>query len=173
MNRVTLYVLCIGLAIPALAFAHGGVEKVVGNTMVFLNQTPLSPLVSEQVHLPFVLTDEKTNQPLVHIPVKVTVTDTFLGDETRDRIIYSTTMSTDVNGVLDFTYTFPKENYFDIDLHFADASGAEQETGFLVQIRDPSKSLLLKQNIFFFILGLGISFLLYSSIYNYAHKRTR
>ncbi len=145
-----VYIL-IGLLFPIFAFAHGGVEKIVGNTIVFLNQTPLAPFVGEQVHLPFVFTDQKTNLPLSHIPVTLTVTDTFLGDETKDKIIYSTTSNTDVNGLLDFSYTFHKENYFDIDLHFADSSGKDQETGFLVQARTSS---VLTKPLFFF--GLGI-----------------
>ena len=149
-----MLVVLIGLSAPALVFAHGGVEKTVGTTMVFLNQTPLSPFVGEQVHLPFVFTDEKSNNPLVNIPVIVTVTDTFLGDETKDKIIYSNTMSTDVNGVLDFMYTFHKENYFDIDLHFKDAAGNDQETGFLVQAREIQKPYSLSpQNMLFFVLG--------------------
>jgi len=149
-----IFFLILLLSIPSFTFAHGGVEKLIGTTIVFLNQTPLSPLVGEKVHLPFVFTDEKTHTPLKNLPVKVTVTDTFPGDESKDVVIYKTTMTTDVNGLLDFSYTFQKENYFDIDLDFKDAAGISQETGFLVQARAKESGLSMnKQNTLFFVGG--------------------
>lgn len=156
MRKLFFPLLCMGVLVaPIGAFAHGGVEKIVGDTMVFLNQTPLAPFVGEQVHLPFVLTNNKNNTPLNNIPVEVTVTDTYLGDESKDKLLYTTTMSTDVNGVLDFSYTFPRENYFDIDLHFTDSTGSPQETGFLVQARDKVPSAVpLKREALFFVLGM-------------------
>ena len=163
MNRRNLFIalLCAGMfAGPISAFAHGGVEKVVGDTIVFLNQTPLSPFVGEQVHLPFVFTNDKTDAPLSNLPVEVTVTDTFLGDESKDKIIYSSQGKTDVNGVLDFSYTFSRENYFDIDLHFADASGMQQETGFLVQARERADhQALMRREFVFLVSGIIIGVL--------------
>ncbi|MCE9643039.1 MAG: hypothetical protein K8Q97_01795 [Candidatus Andersenbacteria bacterium] len=164
MNRRNLFIalVCAGIfAGPISAFAHGGVEKVVGDTIIFLNQTPLSPFVGEQVHLPFVFTNSKTDAPLSNLPVEVTVTDTFLGDESKDTIIYSAQATTDVNGVLDFSYAFSRENYFDIDLHFTDASGMQQETGFLVQARERiDHQVLMRRELAFLVSGIVVGVLI-------------
>ncbi len=163
MNRRNLFIVlvCAGFfAGPLSALAHGGVEKIAGDTIIFLNQTPLSPLIGEQVHLPFVFTHSKTDAPLANLPVRITVTDTFLGDESKDKIVYNTQATTDVNGVLDFSYTFSRENYFDIDLHFTDADGTQQETGFLLQARERvDQQALMRREFVFLVSGIVIGVL--------------
>ncbi len=118
------------------ACAHGGVEKHDDNVRVFLKQEPLSPLVGEEVKFYFTFTDAATDLALKNLPVTLTLIDTFPGDESKDTEIFSQDMTTDVNGSLDFTYTFTKENYFDIDLDFIDpTTKASGEVGFLVESR--------------------------------------
>lgn len=124
------------------ALAHGGFEKRTGSVIVYVKQTPVSPLVGEKVILSLSFRDEsipKTNnlsdQNLVSWPILLTVVDTFSGDESKDKIIYQKQYKTDANGALSFEYTFSKENYFDIDLDFTDSQGNNLETGFLIQSR--------------------------------------
>lgn len=138
-NICTLLVAIITtLLLPMLVVAHGGVEKTSGKTSVYITQSPISPLVDEEVHFTFVL-KQGVNAPLRNLPVKLTLIDTYYGDESKDTVILTETKQTDANGAFQYSYTFNKENYFDIDLSFIDPTdNTEQEVGFLVQPRMPS-----------------------------------
>ncbi len=117
------------------ALAHGGVSKNIGHAVVYLNQEPLSPLVGERVKFSFALQDTK-GAALVNLPVQLTLTDTYYGDESKDKVILTQPVISDVNGDFEFAYTFTKQNYFDLDLDFADPiTKATLNTGFLVQPR--------------------------------------
>jgi hypothetical protein len=61
--------------------AHGGVEKNIGNTIVVLNQSPLSPVAGETVKMNFVLKDKDSFKNSVQTPVTLKIIDTFAGDE--------------------------------------------------------------------------------------------
>jgi hypothetical protein len=127
------------ILLPMFAFAHGGVEKHAGNVIVFLKQTPLSPLVSEKVDFSFSFSDRNFNKVFSNMPVTLILSDTFPGDESKDTVVLTKELATDVNGNIDFSYAFNKENYFDIDLDFIDPStGKKEEVGFLVQPRTRS-----------------------------------
>lgn len=137
-----LFGICIVLFFPVIVSAHGGVANKAGSVMVYLKQDPISPFVGEEVRLTLTLRDENrpstgsmNDQNLVNWPVTVSVIDTYYGDQVKDRVIYRQQFTTDLNASFNFSYTFTKENYFDIDLDFTDASGNPQETGFLVQPR--------------------------------------
>ncbi len=129
--------------------AHGGFEKRAGNVIVYVKQTPISPLVGEKVKLSLSFRDEGipetgnlSAQNLVDWPILLSVVDTFSGDESKDKIIYQKEYKTDANGALSFEYTFSKENYFDIDLDFKDSKGSNLETGFLIQPRTPKDIII-------------------------------
>jgi hypothetical protein len=125
--------------LPFFCQAHGGVSKNINNAIVFLNQSPLSPLVNEKTQLTFALTD-KNFQALANLPVVLTLTDTYYGDASKDKIILVQDKKTDQNGDFTFNYTFTKENYFDAELTFIDPiSGQTDTTGFLVESRQPGK----------------------------------
>jgi hypothetical protein len=139
--------LILGLIIlfaPSIALAHGGVSKDVGSATVYLKQSPLSPLVGEEVKFFFALAKTEGNAALRNLPIKLTLIDTYAGDESRDKTLLTKKIVTDVNGDFDFSFTFNEENYFDIDLSFADpVTGQEETTGFLVQPRVASGTLAI------------------------------
>lgn len=141
--RKAFLLLSIAIAavgMPLAAIAHGGVEKTTGKTSVYITQSPISPLVGETVKFTFVL-KQGVNTPLRNLPVTLTLIDTFYGDESKDKVILTEQKITDANGAFNFTYTFPKENYFDIDLQFTDPETGEKEnTGFLIQPRFTNKT---------------------------------
>ena len=122
--------------VPAFALAHGGVMRTDGGVDIVLYQTPLSPLVGEEVTMTFVLTKHDSNDQLRGFPVTLTLTDTFRGDESKDTEIARKDVITDDNGAFSFSYTFAKENHFDADLSYTGLDGEEAETGFLIQPRD-------------------------------------
>jgi len=123
------------LLFPFTALAHGGVSKNLGNTVVYLNQSPVSPLVGENVDMNFIIRD-LNNQSLANLPVSIRMVDTFYGDASKDKEILTQQLTTDPNGSLDFNYTFKKENYFDVELTYQDpVTHAPESTGFLVQPR--------------------------------------
>lgn len=136
MNRfLSISLFPLFLFFPFFSLAHGGVSKNVGSVVVYLNQTPISPLVGENVDMNFVIRDA-SNTPVSNLPVTLKLIDTFYGDQTRDKEILRQTITTDPNGSLDFTYTFKKQNYFDVELDFLDPqTHTPQNTGFLVQPR--------------------------------------
>lgn len=137
MNRKTKLAILIFIALlPSIALAHGGVQKSAGNITVYITQSPISPFVAEEVQFTFVLGKTDSLGRLREWPVTLTLIDTFYGDESKDKVILSEQKKTDANGAFQFTYTFPRENYFDIDLKFKDpTTGKEENTGFLVQPR--------------------------------------
>ncbi len=117
------------------AYAHAGVMKNAGDIDVILKQSPLSPLVGENVSMTFIFTEHDGNEQMRGHDVKLKLIDTFYGDESKDRVVLQKHYTTDVNGVISFEYAFPKENYFDVELVFLDQSGTLQQIGFLVQPR--------------------------------------
>jgi hypothetical protein len=124
------------LLLPSIASAHAGVSKRVGDVSVFLNQNPLSVFKDEPVNFVFSLVNSK-HEALKQTDVEVTVVKNFTGDESRDEQVFSETRKTDENGVIEFAYSFPDESYYDVELRFKDPlSGADDETGFLVQVRE-------------------------------------
>lgn len=153
--KKSFIIAALAFSIPFFAGAHGGVSKNIGNAIVFLNQSPLSPLVGEKVDFNFVLTDPKI-VPLANTNASLTLTDTFFGDESKDKIILTKNFTTDNNGDFTFSHTFNKENYFDIDLDFKDPiTGQNDSTGFLVQIRNgPNKLAVLPLSLNIYS-GLG------------------
>jgi hypothetical protein len=123
------------LLVPWVSGAHGSVSKNVGNAVVYLNQTPLSPFVGEKVNLAFTITDTKF-QTLKNTDVQLVLVDTFFNDASRDQTILTQNLKTDDNGALLFEYRFPKSDYYDVELSFKDpVTGVEEATGFLVQPR--------------------------------------
>lgn len=123
------------LSLPFLALAHGGVSKNVGSVVVYLDQSPISPLVGENVDMTFVIRDSQ-NQAVANWPVTLTLTDTAYNDPAHDKQILTKSYTTDANGGLDFNYRFYKQNFFDLDLDFKDPKdGNALNTGFLVQPR--------------------------------------
>ncbi len=157
--------------------AHGGFEKRAGNVIVYVKQTPISPLVGEKVKLSLSFRDEGipetgnlSSQNLVDWPILLSVVDTFSGDESKDKIIYQKQYTTDANGAFSFEYTFSKENYFDIDLDFNDSKGNNLETGFLIQPRTPKDIIINASFNLKYILGayfLGV--ITVFSIIKYKH----
>jgi len=139
--------------------AHGGFQKNIGKTQVFINLSPISPLVGENVKMTFQFLD-LDYKSLPGLDVTLTLVDTFYGDESKDKTILTKNFKTDINGAFDFDYTFTKENYFDINFTFKEPStGKEQETGFLIQARNPQKNKVL-QEIGLVLTGLVLGFCL-------------
>lgn len=157
-----LVTIITALLLPMLVVAHGGVEKTTGKTSVYITQSPISPLVGELVQFTFVL-KQGVNAPLRNLPVKLTLIDTYYGDESKDIVVLTEAKQTDANGAFQFSYTFTKENYFDIDLAFTDSTdNTEQEVGFLVQPRTPSiiKNTKIINTIIAGVVGLALGMLL-------------
>ena len=151
MKKIILSFILLILFVTQVS-AHGGFEKNANNTIVYITQEPISPLVGEKIDFTFQFRDptvvvkkDLSVQNLANIPVEVSLIDTYTGDESRDKTIYKKTLVTDENGNLSFSYTFTKENYFDIDLSYKDHNGKVQETGFLVQPRGPKKEVKTRE----------------------------
>lgn len=143
MRRIVLLAaLAVAMTTPFTSFAHGGVEKSIDNTTIFLVQNPISPLVGEKVYFNFVFAPKQnTLQRFANLPVTLKVISTYYGDETKDQTIFSKDVTTDNNGSIDFDYVFPRANYYDIELHFTDpVSKQDQATGFLIQVRATQKN---------------------------------
>jgi hypothetical protein len=139
MSRMFLLaVLGIVLAMPSVAMAHGGVEHNTDDAVVLLYQAPISPIMRERVTSSFIFTDKSGNR-LTNMPVTLTLTDTFYGDESKDKKVLTQNVKTDANGMVSFTYRYAKPDYYDIDLDF-DVNGSPQEAGFLTQVRNPYKT---------------------------------
>jgi hypothetical protein len=163
----TLALLIIFFFFPTSVFAHGGFLKQAGNIVVDINSSPISPFVGEKVdvYATFKDTSKKiksslSDQNLTDWPVEITVIDTFYGDQSKDKVIYKQGAKTNSNGGLDFTYTFPKENYFDIEYTLKDTTGKLQTTGFLIQTRSQNNNWFL---LAAFIFGGVVSFFLFRS----------
>lgn len=136
MKSLKIAFCCAAAALIATAAsAHGGVQRIAGNAVVTLYQSPISPFVGEPVKMTFALTGPG-GAALADREVELTLTDTFTGDESKDKVVLTKTYRTDANGDLEFDQTFPNPDYFDVDLSFADpVTGDEDEAGFLVQPR--------------------------------------
>ena|SRR6185437_9583518 len=152
MKRTIVFILFFIFAVilPQTASAHGGVEKGVGNILVTLFQTPLSPLVGENVNFAFILTDSSKAKFLKNKTAQLVVTQTTTGDPSADKVVYTKKVISDVNGTITFSYTFPKTNYYDIDLEFGKPGDETNTTGFLVQPREDLQPLL--QILGFFVI---------------------
>ncbi len=128
---------------PVPVSAHGGFMKEAGPIKVYVKQIPVSPLVGETVKFNVSFRDTSlpqngnlNRQDMAYKPVSVTVTDTAYGDESKDKIIFKSSMLTDSASTIEFKRIFNKENYFDIDFQIKDSKGDVQSTGFLVLPRD-------------------------------------
>jgi hypothetical protein len=96
------------------SLAHGGFEKRAGDTVVYVTQTPVSPLVGEPVTVNLVFQANDSLERWKNLDVHIKLVDTFYGDESKDKVIYQTVSKTDANGSLNFYHTFDKENYFEL-----------------------------------------------------------
>lgn len=161
MRTILLFITTILLLHPPLtAFAHGGFEKRAGDTVVYVTQTPISPFVGEKVTINMVFQKYDTFDRWKNTDIHIKLIDTFYGDETKDKTIYTRTETTDVNGSVNFSYTFEKENYFDLDISFINPqTGKVEETGFLIQPRRRSVWALSSQaqQISLLTLALGVA----------------
>ena len=151
---VALFISLLFLSFPLTIFAHGGVEKRADDVLVTLFQTPLSPLVGENVSFAFVTTDVSKNTRLVNKAARLVVTQTTTGDASKDKIIFTKNVVSDSNGIINFSYTFPKTNYYDIDLEFGKPNDETHTTGFLVQ---PRTNLKLQEQIFLALLSISLT----------------
>ena len=170
------FVIFLGL-MPLQSEAHGGVQKSTGNIVVYISQSPISPLVGEKVKFTFVIKRKDELQGLQNFRVNLTMIDTFYGDETKDKIILSTEKKTDANGAFQFDYVFNKENYFDIDLAFKDPITGEQEnTGFLIQPRNipgyPPEKFAFTELFAGIFLGLTMGIAIVTYIYSRSRNVT-
>lgn len=149
---------------PLLLYAHGGVEKTAGGVVIVLKQDPISPLVGEKVKMNFVFIDKDNRlERYPHFPVTLSLIDTYYGDESKDVEILRRTLKTDINGSLDFEYTFKRENYFDINFTFKDPTTKNlEETGFLIQARDSANLNIVEKDykVTYFVILILISALL-------------
>lgn len=152
---ILFFVLAIFLFIPRIVSAHGGVEKTAGNVLVTLFQTPLSPLVGENVTFSYILTDLSKNHVLKNKYARLVITKTYTGDENKDKVVFTKMVRSDVNGTITFSYSFPTTNYYDIDLEFGKQNDETNTTGFLVQPREN-----LQNNVQFLEIFLVVSIIL-------------
>jgi hypothetical protein len=137
MKKIVLFLsIFLIFFFPNLVSAHGGVEKSAGNILVTLFQTPLSPLVGEKVNFAFILTDPSKSHVLKNKNAEIIVTQTTTGEPSKDKIVYTKKVTSDVNGIINFTYIFPKITYYDIDIAFGKLNDESTTTGFLVQPRE-------------------------------------
>lgn len=156
---------------PFAAQAHGGVEKSVGNTTIYLTQTPLSPLVGEKVKMTFVFGKIGTTERLRNLDVELNLIDTFYDDATKDEIILTQQKKTDENGAFEFEYTFNKENFFDVDLKFKDpATQEDQDIGFLVE---PRSIKGIRFDIIELLLTAGVGIILGMGIKQYLNRKNK
>jgi len=152
---VLFLVFSVFLYFSQSVLAHGGVEKSAGNILVTLFQTPLSPLVGEKVNFAFILTNPAKTKVLKNKRARIVVTQTTTGDASKDKIVYTQTVKSDVNGTINFDYAFSKTNYYDIDLELGKPNDEANTTGFLVQPRED-----LQNNVQFLEIILVISIIL-------------
>jgi len=106
---------------------------------VTLFQTPLSPLTGEKVTFAFIITDPTKTKILKNKKARIVVTRTTVADPSKDTVVYSQNVTSDINGTINFSYTFPQTNYYDIDLGFGKPNDELHSTGFLVQPRENSQ----------------------------------
>lgn len=154
-TSILLFVLVFLLISPRLVLAHGGVEKSVGNILITLFQTPLSPLVGEKVNFAFILTDPNKTKALKNKQARIVLTQTTVGDPSKDTVVFTQKVKSDVNGIINFSYTFPRTNYYDLDLEFGKPNDETNTTGFLVQPREN-----LQNNVQFLEIFVVVSLIL-------------
>jgi hypothetical protein len=103
---------------------------------VFISQDPISPLVGETVTT-YIQVMNRDIKSIPELPLTVTLIDTAYDDEPSDRVVFTKKYKTNVNGSINFDYTYDKENYFDIEVAFKDPkTGRDEQTGYLVLPRD-------------------------------------
>ena len=151
--------------LSSTTFAHAGVQKRNSEFIVTFYQSPISPLVGENVKVTFVVTDHNLNSQK-GLEGRLNLIDTFYGDESKDKKILERTFKTDANGAFEFEYTFNKENYFNIELQFKGREEKVEHVDFLVQPRKVKNSdnipLPTAVTIFVFgsLVGIFITFIL-------------
>lgn len=138
--------------------AHAGVLKKSGDIFVTFYQSPLSPLVGEEVKITFVVTDTEY-KPHENLHGTLKLIDTFYGDESKDKIILTKPFITDANGASELVYTFTKQNFFSLELQFAGYEEKWQHIDYLIQPRQAglpiieTKKTEKNNNIAAFLLG--------------------
>lgn len=132
--------------LPTTIFAHAGVQKKGDNIIVTFYQSPISPLVGEEIKLTFVVTDQNLT-PKINTEGALILIDTFYGDESKDKVILTKQFTTDANGAVEFTYTFDKENYFNIELQFKGQEEKWQHIDYLIQPRQTGKIITKTQDL--------------------------
>lgn len=150
MKYLLLYIALFLLIFPNPSFAHVGVQKRSGNTIVTFYQTPLSPLVGEEVKITFVVTDIDL-KPRRSLKGILTLIDTFYGDESKDKKILDKRFETDANGAFKFSYTFEKENFFNINLQFDGQEERWQRIDYLIQPRKTGTIITRIKDISIFV----------------------
>jgi hypothetical protein len=159
---ILLFVILIVIICPRLVLAHGGVENKAGNVLVTLFQTPLSPLTGENVNFAFILTDQTKSHFLKNKQARIVVTQTTVGDPSKDTVVFTQEVKSNTDGIINFSYTFPHTNYYDIDLEFGKPNDESNTTGFLVQPRENLQNNVQYLEIFVVIsLILNFVFLFY------------
>lgn len=135
MKQIFLLLFALVFFTPSATFAHAGFEKTIGSVTAYITQTPTSPLVGEKVN--FSITFKKSlNEPVTNTQLKIDIIKTFYGDESKDKIVDNLTYTTDGNGVINFQYEFPSEDYYDLEINLPqEVTGTNINTGFLVQPR--------------------------------------
>ncbi len=150
-----------------VASAHGGVSKHINNATVFLNQTPLSVLAGEDVEMAFSLVAPE-HQAMKKTDVKLTVTKSFYGDESRDEQITEQNVVSDENGTIVFNYTFPEVGYYDVELAFKDpVTGEADVTGFLIEMRENAGAVVWWKYLLALLLGSISGFSIFKVMHRY------
>lgn len=122
---------------PGTALAHGGIQRLSGASVVTCYPQPLAPLVNESFQIDCTISDTDLKS-LPGIAGNLRLTEAASADPAQDREILARSFTTDENGSLHFSYTFPRSSYFDLELSYPDPSGTNQEVGFLFQPRQPN-----------------------------------
>lgn len=165
MKSIILVLFLLSFLFPQFVYSHSGVQKRGDNTIVTFYQSPISPLVGEEVKITFSVTDLNLDRK-PNSKGTLTLIDTFKGDESKDTVILTKLFKTDENGSAEFSYTFDKENHFSLNLQFDGQKEKWQHIDYLIYPRAAGKiitrveDLRLTQMIFMFGLGSLITLLL-------------
>lgn len=165
MKKVVVFLLliiCLVFPIQQIS-AHSGVLKKSGDIFVTFYQSPLSPLVGEEVKITFVVTDAEY-KPHENLHGTLKLIDTFYGNESKDKIILTKPFITDDNGASELAYTFTKQNFFSLELQLAGYEEKWQHIDYLIQPRQAglpiieTKKTEKNSNILLFLLGSIVTF---------------
>jgi len=132
--------LCFVFPLQQLS-AHAGVLKKSDDFFVTFYQSPLSPLIGEEVKITFVVTDTEY-KPHENLHGTLKLIDTYYGDESRDKIILTKPFVTDANGTSELAYTFTKQNFFSLELQFTGYEEKWQHIDYLIQPRQAGQPII-------------------------------